>query len=382
MEKPEVFAANKTIIEKICKENNIEWIPLVYHKSPPVLSTLYDIKLMRAEVEKLIGSKEISLIHCRSYISALIGLQMKRKRNIPFIFDMRGFYADERVDGGIWKLNNFIYRNVYRFFKKKEKQYFTESAYNISLTFSAEKEISTWNFYDKTLSKIKVIPCCADLKHFSITNTSKENSLILKTKLGISDTQFVLVYLGAVGTWYLTDQMMQFYLKLKVEKPDSVFLILTAEEPRLVYETAMKNKVDVDSLRVVKASRKEVPEYLLFCHASVFFIKPVFSKKASSPTKLGELLSMGIPIVCNSGVGDVETIVKSSNTGVVINEFSDYELENAAKQILEFPKGEELRQRAEKVINFFSLEEGIERYGQVYKEILFNKIKDDGTFLP
>ena len=50
------------------------------------------------------------LVHCRSYISALVGLKLQKKFGLKFIFDIRGFWADERVDGGIWNLNNPIFK--------------------------------------------------------------------------------------------------------------------------------------------------------------------------------------------------------------------------------------------------------------------------------
>jgi hypothetical protein len=43
---------------------------------------------------------------------------------------------------------------------------------------------------------------------------------------------------------------------------------------------------------------------------SIFFIRPTYSKKASSPTKQGEIMAMGIPLICNYGVGDTDEIVK------------------------------------------------------------------------
>jgi glycosyltransferase involved in cell wall biosynthesis len=79
---------------------------------------------------------------------------------------------------------------------------------------------------------------------------------------------------------------------------------------------------------------------------------------------------MGIPVVCNSGVGDVNEIVTKSNTGVIVNDFKESSLNAAAKQILSYPRGEKLREKAESVIDFFSLEEGIKRYASVYEKVV------------
>ena len=119
-EKPDRFKENRSTIDVICRENNIDWHPLKYTKRPPLLSTVWDVVKMRRVAMQLHKKYGLSLIHCRSYISALIGLSFKRKKGVPFLFDMRGFWADERVDGGLWNLDNPIYKWVYNFFKKKD----------------------------------------------------------------------------------------------------------------------------------------------------------------------------------------------------------------------------------------------------------------------
>ena len=39
---------------------------------------------------------------------------------IKFLNDIREFYADSRVEGGMWNITNPMFKIVYRFFKKKE----------------------------------------------------------------------------------------------------------------------------------------------------------------------------------------------------------------------------------------------------------------------
>ena len=35
---------------------------------------------------------------------------MKREKGAKFFFDMRGFWADEKKDGGTWNQNKFLFR--------------------------------------------------------------------------------------------------------------------------------------------------------------------------------------------------------------------------------------------------------------------------------
>jgi hypothetical protein len=56
-------------------------------------------------------------------------MYFKIKYKTPFIFDMRGFWADERIDGGIWKMSKLKHRLFYNYFKKREKSYFSKYWY-------------------------------------------------------------------------------------------------------------------------------------------------------------------------------------------------------------------------------------------------------------
>jgi glycosyltransferase involved in cell wall biosynthesis len=101
---------------------------------------------------------------------------------------------------------------------------------------------------------------------------------------------------------------------------------------------------------------------------SIFFIKPVFSKKASSPTKLAEILGMGIPIVCNSNVGDIDEIFSNNNIGLVVPEFNEQEYKNTIDKLdknFNLDKSE-LREVSKKL---FSLQMGVDRYYNIYKSL-------------
>ena len=126
-------SASSSIIAEILREDGIAWIPLTYTRRPPVFSTVYDIFRLKRQATLLHQENRFHLIHCRSYITSLVGHAMKRKFKIKFIFDMRGFWADERVDGGLWNLRNPIFYIIYRFFKKKENKLTPIAIYKIRI---------------------------------------------------------------------------------------------------------------------------------------------------------------------------------------------------------------------------------------------------------
>ena len=365
-EKPEKFALLKDHIQHLCDENNVSWNPLIYTKKPPLLSTIYDVWRMKNLALKLHKEHAFVLTHCRSYLSALVGLGMKNKQGVHFLFDMRGFWADERVDGKIWSLSNPIFRTVYNYFKRKEKQFFLESDHVISLTYNGKNEICSWPDFEGLADKIEVIPCCADLSKFDPNQIQEERRTELLKQLTILPNQFILGYVGSIGTWYMLDEMLLAFSALLVQKSEAVFLIISGDNADFILEQADKIGVPRSSIRIQSATHKDVSAYISLFNASVFFIRPTYSKKASSPTKQGELMSMGIPIICNVGVGDTDMVIKKYEAGIVLEELTPVVFSEINWDQIPFNKT--LAQQG--AFEFYGLETGIKRYLNVYKKIV------------
>jgi glycosyltransferase involved in cell wall biosynthesis len=361
-EKPERYNSQKAKIQKICDTNNIKWIPQSYTKSPPVLSTLKDMRKMRKKAKQEYQKENFDIVHCRSYLPGLIGLYLKKKFGVRFIFDIRGFWADERIEGGIWDRSKPIYNWIFSYFKRKEVQLFQQADHIISLTNAGLKIIANHKKWKVSKSKITVIPCCVDLDHFDpaqINPLAKEN---LSKALKINVNQKVLGYIGSIGTWYMLDEMLDFF-RVQYEKSNAyVFLFVTQESSDKIWQRAIGKGLPKESIKIVSAAHKYVPLHISLFDFSIFFIRPTFSKQASSPTKQGELMAMGIPVVCNSGVGDTDKIVQHYKSGVVLEEFSDKAYETIDLEPSNFNPAS-IRKGAQ---DAYSLKGGIEKYHSIY----------------
>lgn len=367
-EKLENYGSRREQIQAIMDKAGIAWEPLFYTKSPPVLSTVWDIRSLINRAFDLHKKKKFALVHCRSYIAALVGLKMQKQVGCKFIFDMRGFWADERVDGNLWNIKNPLYKAIYWYFKAKEVEFIERADFVISLTENARREIHSWKRIKRNPVPIQVIPCCVDIHLFSRNYISKSEE-DLKRKLGIAPEDYVLTYLGAIGTWYMLDEMLDFYHRLYRQIPSSKFLFITAEDPADIFKKVRQKGIPEINIIVKRAERKEVPAYLALSNASIFFIKPAYSKKASSPTKQGELMSLGVPVICNTGVGDTDYVVSKYKSGLLVSSFDTKTYDNIISQfhLLEEFDAASIRRGA---IKFFSLEEGIRRYSDVYADVL------------
>lgn len=364
-EKPEE-SAQAELIERICKTAGIRWVPVPYTRRPPVVSTVNDVRMLRRTAARLHAETPFRMIHCRSYIPALVGQWASRKWKIPFLFDMRGFWADERVDGGLWPQTNILYRTIFRYFKRKEKEFFTSAAHIVSLTHTGKEEIESWKL--EGLAPITVIPCCVDMELFDPAKVAASRTMGIRKQLGIAEGQYVVGYVGSIGTWYLLDEMLAFFRRLLQHRPDSILLFVTGHPAAMILQEALAAGIPEGAVKVTRAARKEMPDYIATMDSGLFFIKQSYSKKASSPVKQGELMAMGLPVICNSGVGDSDRIITDYQSGTLVHHFNDeaYDLAINAYDHTSFDRSA-IRMGCS---TYFALEQGIASYLNLYRKIL------------
>lgn len=366
-EKKQIPPEETTEVKTLFQQHNISWSPLSFSTTPPYISKWLDVLKIKNKARALHKTHQFDIVHCRSYISALAGLELKQKYNVKFVFDMRGFWANERIEGFMWKLSNPLHRFMYNYFKEKEKEFFYHADAVVSLTHNGKGVIRDL-FGDNVERKTSVIPCCVDTDFFSRENVSEEELLQLRKNLGIQADDFIISYLGSTGTWYMTDEMLLFFRKLKKRYSNARFLFISGDHPGLILKKARLHQIDEQDIIVARAPRNRVPLYLSLSAVSLFFIRPVFSKKASSPTKQAEIMSMGIPLICNSGVGDTDLIFSDESAGAVLEGFSEREFEKTIEKIdaLLALDPDPIR---EKAVRLFNLRDGVNIYDNIYRQI-------------
>ena len=77
-------------------------------------------------------------------------------------------------------------------------------------------------------------------------------------------------------------------------------------------------------------------------------------------------MAMGIPLVCNAGVGDTDSIVHTYQSGIVIEKLNKETYEKAVEKGISYDR-EKTRTGANE---YFSLETGVTRYAAIYKNLI------------
>jgi len=365
-EKKNIYAEKKQLIEELLKDIPINWVPLWYHKNPPILSSVIDYREMKRQAARIFKNDPFMMVHTRPGLPELAAIHIKKKWGVKFFNDVRGFWADERVDGGMWNRKNPLFNLVYLFFKRNEKKALIKADGINCLTRAARIEMQSWPFLkDRDIS---VVSCAADLNLFDPSRFNAEKKAAIRQQLGLNQEDQVFCYLGSIGGWYLTAEMMRLCKKISTQIPHAKFLFISPHRHEIILEEAAKEGVPAEKITTVHANRFQVPEYLSIANFAIFFIKPCYSKISSSPTKHGELMAMGIPVITNTGVGDVAEIVCESDSGILLENFDEPAMNKAVMEIhTRTFNRESIRQAA---FTYYSLEKAVQSYRSAYDKIL------------
>jgi glycosyltransferase involved in cell wall biosynthesis len=363
-EKPEAYIKGKEVIEKLIAPYKITWHPLTYLDKIPVISPIINVKNIRKKAESLHLQHHFTFIHSRSYVPSIVSLYMYKKYGLKYIFDMRGFWADERVDGKLWNLRNPLFNYIYKYFKKKEKEFMLTANAVVCLTEKAKHEMLSWNYMANYKKEITVIPCCADLNVFNKENIDETKLKTFKNELKIKNDDFILMYLGSIGTWYMLDEMIEFFSVLKQQHSKAKFLFITKDEHSRILEVAEKYNVK-EAIILRSGARAEIPYLISVSNCSIFFILPSYSKMASSPTKQAEIMAMGIPIICNKNIGDTDKLITDYHSGYIVDDFNHSSYLKTVNDIFNSNKFDKIN-----TINgakqYFSLSNGVQKFRKIY----------------
>ncbi len=365
-EKPDRFKTGRDRIGGLLRERGVVWVPMPFTAKPLLLAKVYDGWRLRRAVGSLHREIRFDFVHCRSYPAADAALALKKRTGVPYLFDMRGFWVDERVEGGIWDRTLPHYAALYRYFKRRERKYLAAAAGVVTLTEAAVTEMATWEGLPELNTEI--IPCAVDTGLFKASGNPMERARA-RADLSVPAEGLVVGYLGSVSTWYLLDDMLRLFARILKRRTDAWFVFITSESASSLQAAAAKHGVPPEHIIAKEATRDEVPRYLEAMDLSLFFIRPSYSKTASCPTKLGELMALGVPSITNTGVGDVDQIMATYQAGLVLDDLEDAALEGAVDQLDELlasPR-EPMVQGARE---YFDLETAVEKYASMYEQIL------------
>ena len=325
--------------------HGVRWVPLRYHKRPRLAATAVDVIAGRRAIAREWTRSSPRIVHCRGDLAGLMARLARLPSTCRFLYDVRGFFSDERVETGSWRRDGLLDRAV----RRVEAANLDRADGAVVLTQHAARTVRERR---PSLPALRVIPTCVNVSGF-------------RPRAAGQKPEFGLAYVGSVGTWYMADAMVSF-ARLAVGAGYRRALFLTPEPQEIV-----RRGVTGDWAEVRTVPPRDVAEWLPRATAMFFFIKPVPSKRASCPTKFAEGLASGLPVVCNRGIGDLDDIVEREGVGVLIEEFSESAYVAALRRLEHLLGDPGLPERCRRLAETrYSVRLGVAAYRELYDELL------------
>ncbi|MCS6860516.1 MAG: glycosyltransferase family 4 protein [Abditibacteriales bacterium] len=351
-------ARKEEIRERLARQG-IAWYCLRYHKRPSLPATLWDVLTGTVYAACLIQRHRVSVVHARSHVPAAMAFLLRQLFGVKMLFDVRGLLAEEYEDAGVWRRNDIKFKLT----KRMERKCLDAADAIVVLTERVKTMLRDGSGINGT--PMAVIPCCVDVDKFRV---DAQLAQVLREQLGLRD-KTVLLYLGKLGSWYMAAEMVDFFAVACEMIPNLHFLILTQSDHALARVELARRGIGAEAFTLTTVAPDDVPLYLTAADVGISFIRPCFSKIASSPTKIGEYLAAGLPIVSNTGIGDCDALLRENNVGVLVEEFTDKAYRAAVAQLQNLlADRENVRRRCRAVAEqHLSLQHvGRKRYRAVY----------------
>ena len=330
--------------------NNIIWTRKKYHNKPKTVSTIINFLIGIFTCFKLLILKKIKVIHIRGLPSGIMIFPLIYFFSFKIIFDMRGFWAEEKADRANLKRSSIRYKLLLFI----EKKLLINSEYIICLTNESILYLKKKYDFLKYKNFVK-IPTCVDIKRF-------------KYKKKINKKKFIFSYLGSVDTAYDINPVLNFLDKFSKKKIKYKIYFFTKKNKILINKLRNYN-ISKDNYSIKELKFNEVSKFLAKTDIGIFYLNKNLSVKASFPTKIAEFLACGIPIICNDFNKDITNMITKNKLGIIINynkKDINLTINQLKNKILNKKKSVMCREYANK---FLSLDKAILKLESIYEKI-------------
>lgn len=342
-----------------CAEHGIRWVARRYHHRPRLSATVFDLVVMSWTALRQARAGKSELVHARGYIPAFAALLLKRGFGLAFIFDMRAFWPEEMVTAGRLERNSLLFRLL----GWGERLCLRQADAVVSLTHAAVEHLKREHGGGLAHTRFAVIPTCVDLDRFRREPAQRAAGPPAIGSIG-----------SVLSGWFRLDWLMAFFRACTRTWPDARFRVVTRDAPAGIAAAAGRAGIGSERLVVEARTPSEMPQALAALDAVAMFFAPAISEIARCPTRMGEALASGLPIIANSGVGDVSEIIRRHNVGVLVEDASAPSMRRAAGELRRLLDDPELPARCRKAAEtWFSLAAGVEAYHALYSGIAASK---------
>ena len=182
-----------------------------------------------------------------------------------------------------------------------------------------------------------LLPCCVHgCVHGKMFGMSEEARLEKRTRMGIAD-KFVFLYLGTLSVWQWPAAMFSLFSQVYQEKKDCLFYLLLPRSDHARAEVLFKeHQLPQESYIIEEKPHDEVGSFIGVADAGILLRKAHPVNYVSSPTKFGEYLAAGVPVIGTDEIGDISEIIEKEKVGLIVSADDDGVTAASLKRLMDF----------------------------------------------
>jgi len=244
------------------------------------------------------------LVHARGLVNSYKAVLLKRSSSRLYRVhaDMRGVLWDEATRGSLPHRLLAPYRR--RLYLDWERQT-ARHADTISCVSRVYQEYFQLKY---NRPDTEMIPTFVDPVLFNFRADTRQH---YRDMLGIAN-QPVLVFCGGSAYWQNIPEIVDLYGQLYAQMKDFIMLFLT-HAPDAVRKL-VANRIPAENLRILQVAHTEVPGYLCAADIAVLLRDDIPTNNYAAPTKFGEYLCCGLPVIISPRIGDTEALIRENGS--------------------------------------------------------------------
>lgn len=300
------FSSAGESIENLQKTDNFEGIHIkrVFHHLSPnnfFARIIQQFSVMFKLADEAI-SENPDFIHCHDLHTLLSGIIVKRRLNIPLIYDSHEYWP-----GLIKTLNGMFLAKMCEIYERILLS-------QVDLTITVSEELV--QYFERFGVKTQLI--CNSRKLIELQNVDEIKIKELRHSLKISNRDFVVGYIGAIGPERGLDKLIESFEHLN--KTDIKLLIVGSGQKKFIDSLKLNIKDSVSS-RVIFTGEipfHDVLPYFSLLDIGCVLFQPSPNNLIAAPNKLFEYMGMSVPLIV-SDFPEMHRIVIDSNCGICID---------------------------------------------------------------
>jgi glycosyltransferase involved in cell wall biosynthesis len=300
------------------------------------------------------------LFHCRSYFGAFFPAVADIFRHVPYVFDTRGYWVDEKIEAGFW-FQDVASRSIAR---RVERELYDRANGVVSLTELAAKDVRDGRFGKQHAERRSIcIPTCVDYAKFRIERGPAPHDFLHDGP--------IVAYVGSLNPSYEYQKSLQLVALILDRIPTAKFLALTSQVDAM---RMLADDIGIPvSRRLIRSvAHERIHAWLPWIDFGLMLcVSHNQAKRASMPTKLAEFFATGVTPIGHGANSDLTDWVERAGSGLVLDDLSTDSLERATEWVARGVPDVDVLERARRVAEgHFSLDSGAERYDRLFQDIL------------